>query len=46
MALRRYGVEEAHLEEIASKAAKASSMKGNAIELNHAELLAILREAL
>lgn len=44
--LSAYGITEAALEEIAGKAAQASSMKGNPIELTHAELVAVLRAAL
>ena len=44
--LRAYGIEPGDLDEIAEKAARASSMKGNPIALTHAELVAILEEAL
>lgn len=44
--LGAYGITEAALNEIAEKAAQASSMKGNPIELTHAELVAVLQAAL
>lgn len=44
--LRTYGIEHAHLNEIAEKAAQASSMKANPIPLTHAELVEILEQAL
>lgn len=44
--LSAYGIAVSALDEIAGKAAQASSMKGNPIELTHAELVAILRAAL
>lgn len=44
--LGSHGIAENHLEEIATQAAKASSMKGNPVPLTHDELLSILRAAL
>jgi alcohol dehydrogenase class IV len=44
--LRAYGIEPAHCDEIARKAAQASSMKGNPITLAHDELTAVLEAAL
>ncbi len=44
--LTSYGIREAHLEDIAFKAAKASSMKGNPVILSQEELLHVLRQAL
>lgn len=44
--LGRHGIVEADLEDIATKAAKASSMKGNPVPLSQEELLTILRSAL
>lgn len=41
-----YGIREDHLEDIATKAAQASSMKGNPVALSHETLAAILRSAL
>lgn len=43
--LRAYGVEEAHIPELVAKAAKASSMKGNPIELTVGELTEIASRA-
>ena len=44
--LRKYGVSEARLEEIAARARQASSMKANPLVLTEAELLEVLRRAL
>lgn len=44
--LSQWGIADADLDEIARKAAAASSMKANPASLTHAELTAILREAL
>jgi alcohol dehydrogenase class IV len=44
--LRAWGLGEGDLDEIARKAAAASSMKANPAPLSHAELVEILREAL
>ncbi|MBK8091901.1 MAG: iron-containing alcohol dehydrogenase [Verrucomicrobiaceae bacterium] len=44
--LARWGVTVAHFDEIAIKAAAASSMRGNPVRLEHAELVDLLREAL
>lgn len=44
--LSAWGICEGDLEEIARKAAAASSMKANPVALGHDELIAILREAL
>lgn len=44
--LRDYGVARRDLAEIAAKAARASSMQGNPIELTTAELLSVLERAL
>ncbi len=44
--LRAYGVEERHFAEIAARAARASSMRGNPIPLQEDELAAILRNTL
>jgi alcohol dehydrogenase class IV len=44
--LATYGIEECDFTDIAVKAGKASSMKGNPIELNKEELLTILQMAL
>ncbi len=44
--LRRYGVSEEHLGAVADGAARASSSKGNPVELTRDELVAILRAAL
>lgn len=44
--LSAWGICEGDLEEIARKAAAASSMKANPVSLGHDELIAILREAL
>ena len=44
--LSRWGVSEADLLEIAAKARRAGSMKGNPVELTDEELLGILRRAL
>jgi alcohol dehydrogenase class IV len=43
--LRAYGVEETHVPELVAKAAKASSMKGNPIELSGDELTEIVTRA-
>lgn len=43
--LRAWGLGEGDLDEIARKAAAASSMKANPVTLEHAELVEILREA-
>jgi alcohol dehydrogenase class IV len=43
--LRAYGVEDAHITELVAKAAKASSMKGNPIELTTDELTEIVTRA-
>jgi alcohol dehydrogenase class IV len=43
--LRAYGVEESHIPELVAKAAKASSMKGNPIELTTDELTEIVTRA-
>jgi len=44
--LSTYGIQESDLADIATKAAAASSMKGNPVKLTHDTLVAILREAL
>lgn len=44
--LSTYGIQESDLADIATKAAAASSMKGNPVKLSHDSLVAILREAL
>lgn len=44
--LSAWGIGEGDLDEIAIKAAAASSMKANPVALEHAELVAVLREAL
>ncbi len=44
--LRRYGLAEADFPPLVEKAKKASSMKGNPIELHDDELLRILRQAI
>lgn len=44
--LSSHGITETDLEDIATKASKASSMKGNPVSLSHDELLGILRAAL
>lgn len=44
--LSTYGIRESHLEDIATKAAQASSMKGNPVTLPHETLVAILRAGL
>jgi alcohol dehydrogenase class IV len=44
--LRRYGLAESDFSAVAAKAKNASSMKGNCIELNDEELLAILQQAI
>ena len=44
--LSTYGIQESDLPDIATKAAAASSMKGNPVKLSHQKLVAILREAL
>jgi alcohol dehydrogenase class IV len=44
--LSSYGLRADHVEEVCSKAQKASSMKGNSIELTQGELQEILTEAL
>jgi alcohol dehydrogenase class IV len=44
--LASYGVQAGDLEEIATKAARASSMKANPVDLNQADLVSILRAAL
>lgn len=44
--LSSWGIGEGDLDEIARKAAAASSMKANPVTLGHEELVAILREAL
>ena len=44
--LAAYGIEEKDFAEIAGKAGKASSMKGNPLELTQTELLEILHKAL
>ena len=44
--LAAYGIEEKDFTDIVVKARKASSMKGNPIELTHEELLAVLQKAL
>jgi len=43
--LSAWGIRECNLDEIARKAAAASSMKANPVTLGHAELVEILREA-
>jgi alcohol dehydrogenase class IV len=43
--LSAYGIAPAHFDEIAQKAAQASSMKGNPIPLTHKELVSILAAA-
>jgi alcohol dehydrogenase class IV len=43
--LRAYGVEEQHIPELVAKAAKASSMKGNPIELTAGELTEMVTRA-
>jgi alcohol dehydrogenase class IV len=43
--LRAYGVEEEHIPDLVAKAAKASSMKGNPIELTAEELTEIVSRA-
>lgn len=43
--LAAYGIEEKDFTDIVVKARKASSMKGNPIELTHEELLAVLHKA-
>lgn len=43
--LRAYGIEDAHLPELVAKAAKASSMKGNPIELTAEELTEMVSRA-
>jgi len=43
--LRAYGVEESHIPELVAKAAKASSMKANPIELTTEELTEIVTRA-
>ncbi len=45
-ALRVYGVREANIPDIVAKAAKASSMKGNPVELTPAELREIVERAI
>lgn len=44
--LSAWGVSESDLDEIARKAAAASSMKANPVTLTHDEMVAVLREAL
>lgn len=44
--LSKYGMDAAHLDDVAQKSAAASSMKGNPIVLSHEELVAILAAAL
>jgi len=44
--LAAYGIEEKDFTDIVVKARRASSMKGNPIELTHEELLAVLQKAL
>lgn len=44
--LGAHGITEDRLDDIAAKAAQASSMKGNPVPLDHASLVALLREAL
>jgi alcohol dehydrogenase class IV len=44
--LGTYGLTEAHIDELVEKAARASSMKANPIELKPAELAEIVREAI
>jgi alcohol dehydrogenase class IV len=44
--LRAYGVTPAHVEELVTVTAVASSTKGNAIVLTHAELTEILAAAI
>ena len=44
--LQAYGIDSTVLSDIARKAAQASSMKGNPVELTHDELVTILSEAL
>jgi alcohol dehydrogenase class IV len=44
--LRRYGLSESDFPAVAAKAKNASSMKGNPIELNEEELIAILEQAI
>lgn len=44
--LSQWGITDADLDEIARKAASASSMKANPVSLTHDELLTILRQAL
>jgi alcohol dehydrogenase class IV len=44
--LRAFGIQPADLPEIVQKAANASSMKANPIELTHAELMTIVERAL
>ncbi len=43
--LRAYGIDETHVTELAAKAARASSMKGNPIELTSDELTEIVSRA-
>ena len=43
--LRKYGVEERHIPELVAKAAKASSMKANPIELTTGELTEMVTQA-
>jgi alcohol dehydrogenase class IV len=44
--LRRFGLTEAHLPQATAKAGRASSMKGNPIQLTDGELTAILADAM
>jgi alcohol dehydrogenase class IV len=44
--LRQYGIRAAHAEEIAGKAAKASSMKANSVQLPAGELKRVLEESI
>jgi alcohol dehydrogenase class IV len=44
--LRTYGIADGHVEDLVEKAAKASSMKGNPLELTRGELATALRQAL
>ncbi|WP_027184202.1 iron-containing alcohol dehydrogenase [Desulfovibrio inopinatus] len=44
--LASIGITDEHHETIATKAARASSMKGNPVELTHDELLAILKKSM
>ena len=44
--LSSHGIQDSELEDIATKAAKASSMKGNPVPLTHEDILQILRGAM